>query len=142
MNKHPTKYLKAPDGSRAAIDVMLVPLIKALWAAGYETITCCQDIGESAGGTCERTAAPWKGCALLDMPVDDTCRLLDAVKRTPQFRDRMHWAAEGAWSIDIPILPFGRDGDAEPSPWAQIRFPNDQVSDLVDVLTAGETITG
>jgi hypothetical protein len=133
MNKHPTKYLRAPDGTRAAIDVMLAPLIKALWAAGYETITCCQDVGEYS--TCERSAALWKGYALLDMPIEDTCRLLDAIKNTPQFRDRMHWAADGAWNIDIPILPFGWDGDAEPSPWAQIRFPNAQVGDLVDVLS-------
>ena len=96
MSKHPTKYLRTPDGERAAIDVMLVPLIKALWAAGYDTIGSCQDLGESLEGY-ERKSAFWSGYALLEMPVDDTLRLLDAIKGAVQFCDKMHWAAPGAW---------------------------------------------
>jgi hypothetical protein len=133
VNHHPVKRLTAPDGSRAGIDVLIVPLIKALWAAGYETVTCCQDLGESLSHL-ERHSAHWAGYALLEMFIPDMCRFLDAVKDTPQFKDRMHWTVPGAWEISIPVLPFGWDGDAEPSPWAQVRFPNDQISDLADVI--------
>lgn len=144
MSHHPVKRLTAPDGSRAGIDVLMVPLIKALWSAGYETITCCQDVGQSVSASVPNASARrrgtyWKGYALLETPVEDMCRLLDTVKRTPQFKDRMHWADQGAWEIAIQIVPFGFtgaafDGPAEPVPWAQVRFPNDQIGDLVDVI--------
>lgn len=135
---HPTKRITAPDGSRPSIDVMLVPLVKALWAAGYETIGSCQDIGESSGRFAERRRAYWKGYALLEMPEQDTCRLLDAVKYTPQFQDRMHWAAPGAWEIDLPVMPFVPYGDgAAVMDLAQIHFPNDQIDDLIKVIEAG-----
>ncbi|HEX3960425.1 MAG TPA: hypothetical protein VHZ03_27940 [Trebonia sp.] len=139
MNHHPVKRLTAPDGSRVNIDVQLAPLIKALWAAGYETIGCCQDVGQGisasvSNASAKRRGTYWKGYALLEMPVEDMCKLLDAVKGTPQFKDRMHWADQGAWEIAIQVAPFGFDGAAEPVPWAQLRFPNDQISDLVDVI--------
>jgi len=134
MSHHPVRRLTAPDGTRASIDVQLVPLIKALWAAGYETIGCCQDLGESAGRVSGRSAAHWKGYVLLEMPVDDACRLLDAVKDTPQFKDRMHWSAPGAWETALPVAPFGLGGEADVLPWAQVHFPADQVGDLTDVI--------
>jgi hypothetical protein len=135
MNHHPTMRVRTPDGNDADIDVLMVPLVKALWAAGYETVTCCQDLGESLHSYgCEREGAHWKGYALLEMFTEDACRFLDAVKDVPQFKDRMHWAAPAAWSIGILVLPFGHHGDARPSPWAQIRFPKDQVGDLTDVV--------
>jgi hypothetical protein len=140
VSTHPTKRLRAPDGTRADIDVMLAPLIEALWAAGYDTIGSCQDFGESLHRH-ERRSAYWSGYVLLEMPVDDTLRLMDAIKGTPQFCGKMHWAATGAWEVSLPVMPFspfdvrGAD-EAEVSPWAQIHFPGDQVSDLMDVLTA------
>jgi hypothetical protein len=136
MSHHPSRRLRTPDGDRADIDTLLVPLIRALWAAGYETIGCCQDIGESAGTVSERSAAVWTGYALVEMPAEDACRLLDAVKSTPQFKDRMHWADQGAWSVTISVLPFGMGGALAVVPWAQVRFPASQIGDLTDVLTA------
>lgn len=138
MNHHPIKRRTAPDGSRASIDVALVPLIKALWAAGYETIGCCQDLGESLHHY-ERKSAYWAGYALLEMPVEDACRLLDAVKGTPQFCDRMHWAAPGAWEVSLPVMPFSMFGvagedEAAVAPWAQVHFPAAQAGDLTDVI--------
>jgi hypothetical protein len=138
---HPTKRLRAPDGTRAEIDVMLVPLIKALWAAGYDTIGSCQDLGESSGRAAERHGVYWKGYALLEMPVADTLRFLDAAADSPLIdRLMLHWAEPGAWEISLPIMPlspFNDDSDAEIAPWAQIHFPNDQIDDLTKVITAG-----
>ena len=133
-NRHPAMRLRAPDGEWADIDAKLVPLIKALWAGGYDTIGCCQDLGESAGAISERSALIWKGYALLELPVEDACRLLDTVKDTPQFKDRMHWADDGAWEVTLPVLPFGIDDDAAVVPWAQFHIPADQIADLVDVI--------
>ena len=133
MSRHPVKRLTAPDGSRASIDVQLVPLIKALWAAGYETIGCCQDLGESLDGR-ERKSAYWKGYVLLEMPVEDACRLIDAVRHTPQFKDRMHWASDGAWETSVPVIPFDDAAETWVLPWAQVHFPASQVGDLTDVI--------
>ena len=138
-DRHPTKRLRAPDGTRADIDVMLVPLIKALWAAGYDTVGSCQDHGESLRGH-ERKSAYWSGYVLLEMPVRDALRLLDEIKGTPQFCDKMHWAAPGAWQATVPVMPFspfdvhGED-EAEVGPWAQLHFPNDQLDDLTKVIS-------
>jgi hypothetical protein len=138
--RHPTKRLRAPDGTRADIDVMLVPLIKALWAAGFDTVGSCQDLGESIGHHSERKSAYWKDYVLLEMSVADTLRLLDTVKGTPQFCDKMHWAAPGAWEVSLSVMPFspfdtqGED-EAWVAPWPQVHFPNDQIDDLAKVIT-------
>lgn len=134
MSHHQVRRLRAPDGSRADIDVLLVPLVKALWAAGYETIGCCQDLGESAGEASPRWGTLWSGYAQVELLIPDACRLLDAVKNTPQFKEQMHWTAPDAWSVTIPVLPFGMDDDADVMPWAQVRFPADQIGDLTDVI--------
>lgn len=131
-NYHPAKRLAAPDGSRADIDVMLVPLMEALWADGYETIGSCQNLGESAGTLSRRSRTHWQGYVLLEMPVPDACRLLDAVKDTPQFAEYMHWADKGAWETSVSVLPLGLRSAV--MPWAQVHFPNRQIGDLVNVI--------
>jgi hypothetical protein len=135
-NHHPTKRLRyTVSGKLVAIDTMLVPLIEALWAAGYDTVGSCQDLGESITKV-ERQSSHWRGYVLLEMPVEDALHLLDTIKDSPQFQDKMHWAAAGAWEVSLPVMPhgfFGRDADV--APWAQIHFPNDQVDDLVKVLS-------
>src|SRR4029077_2588632 len=112
MSYHDTKRVVGPGRHWANIDIGIAPLIKALWDAGYETIGSCQNLGQSAtsGRNYGREFDYWDGYALIEMPVTDACRLLDTVKETPQFKDHMHWASEGAWSISIPVLPFGWDG--------------------------------
>lgn len=129
---HPVKHLTAPDGEPADIDLRLVPLIEALWDAGYDTIGSCQDLGESLAGY-PRKAAYWRGYALIEMPYEDACRLMDRVRRTRLFRDRMHWASPGAWDVSMPILSL--PGERSRALWVQVHFPADQIDDLVTVLT-------
>lgn len=137
---HPARRLTAPDGTVAAIDTLLVPLIKALWAAGYETIGSCQDLGESLKNY-QRKGPYWLGYVLLEMPVADTLRLLDAAADSPLI-ERLHWSAPGAWEVSLPVIPlspFSNNRDAGVAPWAQIHFPKDQIDDLIKVLQDGET---
>jgi len=149
VNHHPTRRLTAPDGTRVRVDTMLAPLIKALWAAGYDTCGSCQDLGESLTASADshtrdywkrgltRHADHWKGYALIEMHVEYACMLLDTIKDTPQFEDRMHWASPDGWQVSCPVIPgWEDDGESELSLYAQIRFPNDQIDDLIKVLTA------
>lgn len=50
--RHATRTLIDPDG-QVEIDLEMIPLVEAPWAAGYTTIMSCQDLGESI-----RTAIP------------------------------------------------------------------------------------
>jgi len=134
VNYHPTKRLTDPDGHPAEIDIQLVPLIEALWAAGYETITCCQNLGESLRHI-ERKSDYWRGYVLLEFPIDDALRLVDFVKGTKRFDRYMHWAAPGAWEMSVPLIA-GYQSDDPPMimDCVQIRFPCDQLDDLVKVI--------
>lgn len=133
MNHHPTKLLTTPNGERVEIDINLIPLIEALWGAGYDTIGCCQDLGESLRNY-PRRATYWKGYVLLEMPIPDTYRLLDTVSRSRRFRNRMHWAADDAWETAIPVLKT-TGSRASMMPWPQIHFPASQLSDLTAVVS-------
>jgi hypothetical protein len=130
VNHHPTKRLVAPDGGTAEIDVLLVPLIEALWAAGYETIGSCQDLGGSVRTVSPRRSAYWKGYALIELPVRQAQALMCQLGENPQLRPHMHWAAPTAWEVSIPVIPDG----GEILDIAQFRFPNDQIGNLVEAL--------
>jgi hypothetical protein len=148
-NHHPAKRLTDPYGDRRVwIDAGIAPLIKTLWAAGYATIGSCQDTGDSLAAYAARGsgywkpgltrhAAHWKGYVLLEMPAEDACRLLDTISGTSQFGDRMHWAAPGGWEVACPVAMPDEEEWAGVLDWVQIRFPNDQVDELIKVLTDG-----
>jgi len=131
---HPAKPLRTPRGDVADIDINLIPLILALWEAGYDTIGCCQDLGQNLERY-DRKAAYWTGYAMIEMPYRDACRLLDTIRTVPPFDQRMHWAAPGAWEVSLPIVTV--DGQAAQAMWAQIHFPASQISELLQVLTGG-----
>lgn len=135
MGTHPVKRIEMPDGGEADIDVLLAPLIEALWAARYQTVGCCQDLGQSISGASPRRGAYWAGYALLEMPVPDGRRLVNAVRQRARFRPRMHWAAEGAWEMLIPVIVDPRQG-ASITPWMQVHFPAGQAGDLAAVVRA------
>jgi hypothetical protein len=133
MSGHPTRRIKAPDGTRPEIDVEMVPLIRSLWDRGFETVGCCQDTGESARRASKRRGEFWAGYALLEMPVDDGLALLDQIRLTPQFRERMHWAADDGWDMHAIVIagPLMR---ASLMDCIQFRFPKEQVAELAEVI--------
>lgn len=135
---HPATRIKKPGGGSAEIDKELVPLIRKLWSHDFDTVTCCQDVGESAGSVSERARALWSGYALIELGIPDTLRLLDMIVYMPFFAERLHWAHPEAWSVSIPVLAGRADAyDADVMPWAQIKFPKGQVKVLTDYLTGG-----
>jgi hypothetical protein len=133
---HQARRLTARDGSRPWIDVGMTGLIRALWDAGYDTVTCCQDIGEAFAGSDARYAAYWAGYAMVQLPPPDATRLLDTVKADPLFAGRMHPADPGAWDITMQVmaLPGAPTG---PAPWVTIKFPASQITELTTLITEG-----
>lgn len=143
---HPVRRAQTPDGRFVEIDVEMIPLIKRLWSHGFHTVTCCQDIGESATSASARRRAFWSGYALLELGIPDTLRLLDMIIHMPFFADRLDVRHPEAWSVSIPVRAgenvdweagATREWDAEVLPWTSIVFPKEQVPVLTDYLTGG-----
>ena len=130
MTAHPVRELTGPRGISVMIDVALVPLIEALWAAGFTTITCCQDFGESIGEVNPRKAAYWKGWVNLELPEADACRLAALATASGWFPT--HWADDGAWDMSCPLLT--RKGLILRPDMVQIRFPVSQLDDLTALI--------
>ena len=133
MTAHEAVELVRADGRRVAIDTALVRLIAALWAAGFETIGSCQDLGESIGDANNRKAAYWKGWVLLEMPEHDACRLGDLAIASGRFP--LHWAEDGAWEITMPLIQVPGAGILV-TDLVQIRFPAGQLDDVTALVRA------
>jgi hypothetical protein len=111
---HPVRRLISPDGEPAHIDLDLVPLIRALWDRGFETASCCQDVGESIRPMLRERPhlGAWVdrhlGFATIDLPIPDGMAALAAVVDSgprDAFYERMtYWASEDAWSVSVPVL--------------------------------------
>jgi hypothetical protein len=130
MTTHPQVFLVPPgEDEPVGIDAGLVLLVTALWAAGFTTITCCQDLGESIGAVNARKAAYWKGWVLLELPVADAKRLTEqaAARGFP-----VHWATPGAWEISVPVVMLG--SRAIFTGIVQVRFPAAQLDDLTAMV--------
>lgn len=129
-NYHPQVRLTPPgEDEPVGIDTDLAPLIEALWAAGFTTITSCQDLGESIGGLSPRKAGYWKGWVLLELPVADAKRLAEqaAARGFP-----MHWAERDSWEISVPVIMLG--ARAVYTGIVQVHFPARQLEDLVIMI--------
>ncbi|MFF5264583.1 hypothetical protein ACFY4C_37145 [Actinomadura viridis] len=127
--QHPTKTLIDPDDGPVEVDVEMVPLIEALWAARHTTIMSCQDIGESilTGGTVlpehlwDRNGAFYLGMAWLKVPADQGPRLMQIWE--PLARQR-----RGEWLAQVPIE------DGRLCGYASIHFPREQITRAADLL--------
>lgn len=141
-NVHPYERLGLPDGGTAAIDVGMIPLVRTLWVMGLKTAACCQDLGESitaesdrAGRGRRRHAAYLTGRAWLKMPTQDARTMLDHLAKSPIFAERFgRWTHPDAWENYVYLLP-DQDG-VQLSSWAQIHFPEAQITEVVNALSA------
>jgi hypothetical protein len=128
------------------IDNDMVPLVRALWARGWQTMACCQDDGEAVDAerrqgqrnepTGHRGFIEYhKGWAWLKMPGTDTLSLLTELSEHEIFgpRIKIRWQ-RGSWRIHIPIIY--QDGQIGPSSYAQIYFPKEQIEELTVAIAA------
>jgi hypothetical protein len=107
---HPTVEIRVGQ-RRAQIDEELAPTIEALWRTGFETFSCCQNLGESNVSWVEKLPhmADYvelrQGWMLIDFPVESGLAFLTALANAgprDAFYVRMtHWAAPDAWDVKI-----------------------------------------
>ena len=143
-NVHPVLAVRVGDRC-ADIDVMLAPLVQALWRNGFETFTSCQDAGESNADWADRLphmaayVQRRKGWAFVDFPIQDGLRFLTAIAQAgprDAFYVRMtHWAAPDAWDVMIKPMDLAMFDETMQSDFAlrllQVCFPG---SDLPEIL--------
>lgn len=131
MSVHDQVQLVPPDSDEpVGIDVEMVPLIQALWAAGYRTITCCQDLGESAGRASPRHGTFWAGRALLELPAADALALAELAAA---HGFGMHWADPDAWEMSVPVLMLGARALLMDN-MVQLKFPAGQLRRLTALV--------
>ncbi|WP_314246743.1 hypothetical protein [Streptomyces sp. DSM 40907] len=133
---HPTVQVHVGE-RRAQIDERLAPTIEALWRSGFETFTCCQDLGESNASWVEKLphmagrVESLRGWMLIDFPVDSGLAFLTAVAGAgprDDFYVRMtHWAAPDAWDVKIKPMDVAMFREESPSRFElrllQVSFP-------------------
>ena len=143
---HPSTRLTPPRAEQAVdIDNHMVPLIRALWAKGWQTMACCQDDGEAVDA--ERARAQhrevtghqgfieyYKGWAWLKMPTADTLSLLAELCDHETFgpRVKIPWQ-RGSWRMHVPVIC--QEDQFTPAPYVQIYFPKEQIAELTRALT-------
>lgn len=144
---HASTRLILPQADEAVeIDNEMVPLVRALWAKGWQTMACCQDDGEAVdaeraqGQRGEPTGHRgfieyYKGWAWLKMPVADTLSLLAELGDHETFgpRVKVRWQ-QGSWRMHIPVIC--QDGRCAPASYVQIYFPKEQITELTRALIA------
>ncbi|MBB6170722.1 hypothetical protein HNR23_000782 [Nocardiopsis mwathae] len=143
---HPAVSMTNPAGETVRIDVAMAPVISELWRLQFETVACCQNVGEATAGVRSRTGPVRKyqdkygdrfiayhaGYALVKMPTNDACRLADLLLPT-SFQDRLRrrWRPD-SWRMHVPLICD--DGASGPSRYALLHFPDKQIPELTNTL--------
>ncbi|GAA4224840.1 hypothetical protein GCM10022254_05250 [Actinomadura meridiana] len=130
---HPAEETRTPSGLTARIDELMVPVVRRLWAAGYTTLMCCQDVGDAManGGmwpVAERWHAFLDSYAWLKLPLTDAHNLMKALDGTQEFNPRLTAKAEDGWSSHVWLGPEGM------ADYSNVYFPASQIPELIGVL--------
>jgi hypothetical protein len=143
VNVHPVTIVRVGTMT-AEIDQMLVPVIEAAWRNGIQTLTSCQDAGESNANWVPKLphmadyVATHKGWAFIDFTVHNGLAFLDAVARAGA-RDAVyvrmvHWAAPDAWRIDVKPYDAAMFDETVPSEFhlrlMQVMFPQYDIPEV------------
>ncbi|MBV6701871.1 hypothetical protein KV557_33020 [Kitasatospora aureofaciens] len=122
--------------------------------SGFETFTCCQDLGESNASWLETLphmagyVESRRGWMLIDFPVDSGLAFLAAVANSgprDAFYVRMtHWAAPDAWDVNVKPMDVAMRHEQVESQFhlrlLQVSFPAYDLPELVRRL--GEHAAG
>ncbi|MEV4423946.1 hypothetical protein ACN9M0_04085 [Streptomyces sp. R-07] len=153
---HPTVPVRVGE-REAEIDERLAPAIEAIWRSGFDTWTCCQDVGESNESWVEKLphmaayVESRRGWMLIDFPVDSGLAFLSAVANAgprDDFYVRMtHWAAPDAWQVGIKPMDAAMFDEEQPSRFRpqllDVNFPGYDLPELTRRLhahVAGEQV--
>jgi hypothetical protein len=148
VNVHPVTTVRVGTQT-AEIDQLLAPVIEATWRNGIQTLTSCQDAGESNADWVPKLphmadyVTTRKGWAFIDFGVDQGLAFLDAVARAgvrDAFYVRMvHWAAPDAWRINVKPYDSAMFDETTPSNFQlrlmQIMFPQYDIAEIVRRLS-------
>jgi hypothetical protein len=126
------------------IDTVMVPVVRALWDRDWRTLACCQDSGQAVAAEREhgqpgeptgqhRFIEYHTGWAWLKIGWPGVFPLLALLGEDPVFgpRVRERWQ-KGSWRVDVPVIH--QHGAFRTAPYAQVYFPNDQITDLAAAL--------
>jgi hypothetical protein len=150
-NVHPVRTVRV-GGVCAEIDEQLAPVVEALWRNGFETLTSCQDAGESNGDWVDllpHMAAyveSRRGWALIDFPVNSGLAFLTAIAnagRRDAFYVRMtHWAAPDAWDVSVRPMDVAMLDETRESEFGlrllQVCFPGHDLAEILRRLERHE----
>ncbi|MCW6010649.1 hypothetical protein K1W54_39780 [Micromonospora sp. CPCC 205371] len=156
VNVHPVTTVRV-GAMTAEIDEMLAPVIEAIWRNGIQTLTSCQDAGESNVDWVEKLphmadyVATHEGWAFIDFTMDSGTAFLDAVARSgarDAFYVRMvHWAAPDAWRINAKPYDRAMFDETAPSTFElrlmQVTFPQYDIPEItrrLDEHAAGRIV--
>ncbi|MFF5225569.1 hypothetical protein [Dactylosporangium sp. NPDC000521] len=142
-NVHPLRTVHVGT-RRAEVDEMLAPVIDLLWRNGFNTLTSCQDAGESNASWVDilphmsAYVEARRGWAFIDFPLDDGLSLLtalaDAGPRDAFYARMTHWAAPDAWDVKVRPRDVAMSAWPQPSKFVirllQVCFP---VTDLPEI---------
>jgi hypothetical protein len=156
-NHHPTQTLTDPHGETVEIDQDLAPLIELLWRVRFETISCCQDVGEVL-----EALVPWmphtaaeaarlRGYAQVDFEIEIGIAFITALARSgprDDFYVRMvHYLAPNAWAVSGRPDDMADDDKGEASDFdlwrLHVAFPWSDLGEIMRRLEAyekGETV--
>ena len=156
VNVHPLTTVRV--GSMAAqIDQLLAPVIEATWRNGIQTLTSCQDAGESNADWVAKLphmagyVATRKRWAFVDFTVEQGLAFLDAVAgagaRDAFYVRMVHWAAPDAWRVDVKPYDAAMFDETVPSRFGlrlmQVMFPQYDIAEIVRRLNdhaAGQVV--
>jgi hypothetical protein len=129
----------------ADVDEMLAPVVEAAWRNGIQTLTSCQDAGESNRDWVSELphmaeyVRRHKGWSFIDFPIEDGLAFLKSVAQAGSrdaFYVRMvHWAAPDAWRINVRPYDVAMFDERLPSEFRlrliQVMFPQYDIPEIV-----------
>jgi hypothetical protein len=144
VTHHPRVRLRA-GGFSDLVDRDLAPLLREIWLAGIETMSSCQDAGESI----EHLAAEYphmeayievsRGRAYIDfLWEEDAARffsLIAAGGPSDALRHRLtHWLAEGHWQTIVSMSEYPDAPDTFGAFMYQVSFPKTDIAEAIVCL--------
>lgn len=143
---HPTTHIRH-RGLEADVDERLAALVLALWEAGIETASACQDEAESDAEVGGVAAADHRGRAYVEfVALHDALRFYDLVAASgpsAALAERMaNVGTRGAWEArvafyDTRVTSGAGDLSGRPSHAAgvvRVRFPAADIDEITSLL--------